>query len=137
MKPRKRDRVTVQQTDLVSMTQQHHARGATPAEIVATYARTGVMHQRNRQPIPEVPSHSYHEMLNMVADVKFAFESYPAPVRRRFSNDPFMALRFVEDPKNALEALKLGMLTPEAAERVLASQAPETPPTPKEPPPAT
>lgn len=134
MKPRKRDRVTVEQTDLTSLTQQHHARGATPAEIVATYARTGMINQRNRQPIPELPSQSYHEMLNMVADVKFAFESYPAPVRRRFSNDPFMALRFVEDPKNALEALKLGMLTPEAAERVLASEAEKTASPPKEPP---
>lgn len=129
MNPRKKPRVQVKQLDLVSMTQQHHAKGATPKEIMDQFARTGMLLQKNRQPIPFLASESYHEMLNRVADVQFAFSSFPATVRRRFSNDPYQALRFLEDPANAKEAADLGMLSPEAVERLkTASTAPSTPP---------
>lgn len=79
--------------------------------------------QVSRPAMPDIPHQSFHEMLNQVADAKYAFASLPATVRARFSNDPYQALRFVDDPKNLPEAIKLGIASPAAIQRFNASQA--------------
>jgi len=64
-----------------------------------------------RQPIfGDFTSIDYQEMLNTVTDIDNVFRRLPARVRNRFSNDPYQVIRFCEDPANAKEAVKLGLI---------------------------
>lgn len=58
----------------------------------------------------DVSSESFHDMLNRVTDAQQAFMTLPARIRGRFSNDPYMLLRFLEKPENREEAERLGLL---------------------------
>jgi phage internal scaffolding protein len=66
---------------------------------------------------------SYHEMQNVIADANSAFASLPATVRARFENDPAKYIEFVSDENNLEEARELGMLSPEAVERLDKAEA--------------
>lgn len=54
---------------------------------------------------------SYHDMLNKVSRIDSIFASLPSRLRTRFRNNPELLLRFVEDPANAREAVKLGLIS--------------------------
>lgn len=54
----------------------------------------------------------FHAAMNLVQDVRNTFMTLDARIRSRFQNDPYQLLRFVEDPKNRSEGLRLGLLTP-------------------------
>lgn len=60
----------------------------------------------------DVPSESYHEMMNKVASIDLAFGSLGSRLRSRFKNDPYQLLRWVEVPENRLEAISLGLIVP-------------------------
>jgi phage internal scaffolding protein len=47
--------------------------------------------------------------MGVIASANEAFDSLPANVRKRFSNDPAEFLAFFEDPGNQEEAIKLGL----------------------------
>lgn len=67
-----------------------------------------------RQPIfGDVSSASYHEQMNTVLDIQNRFNKLPARTRRQFQNNPFICLKFVEDPSNAKQAVKMGLLIDE------------------------
>jgi len=61
----------------------------------------------------EVSSLTYHEQMNMVTDIQNRFNHLPPRVRRQFQGNPYLLLKFVEDPKNAKEAVKWGLLIDE------------------------
>jgi len=70
---------------------------------------------QGREPIfGEVSSLSYHEQMNMVLDIQNRFNRLPPRVRRQFKNDPYQALKFIEEPSNLKEAVKLGLVVDEA-----------------------
>lgn len=50
------------------------------------------------------------EALQTAIHAADAFNSLPATLRKRFSNDPQEFLQFLDDPKNADEAVQLGLL---------------------------
>lgn len=58
----------------------------------------------------EVPSVTLEEHMNRVIDIQNAFLQLPAKVRDRFMNNPIQLARFLENPENAAEAVKLGLL---------------------------
>lgn len=60
----------------------------------------------------DMPSESFHEMLNRVTDARHQFMNLPAKVRTRFQNDPYQLLRFLENPANRPEAERLGLVDP-------------------------
>jgi len=67
--------------------------------------------RNNRQPIfGDFRSNDFQAMQNHLADIEGEFSTLPPKVRRRFKNDPFQLLRFVEDEANREEAIKLGLL---------------------------
>lgn len=55
----------------------------------------------------------YQSALNAVIAADEAFMAMPADVRARFGNDPAAFVDFCSDAKNAEEAAKLGLLSPE------------------------
>lgn len=73
-----------------------------------------------------------HTMMNRVVESRQAFESLPSTLREVFGNNPANLLEFLEDPRNAEDAARMGLLTPEAAQAILVKK--EVVPDVKEPP---
>lgn len=108
-----------------SCTSQEHAEDADINNIMARYVKTGTVPMYLDRDVLEGDLHtmSYHEMQNVIADAHSAFASLPAVVRARFDNDPAKYVDFVADEKNVEEARKLGLLSPEAVERLDKAEA--------------
>jgi len=58
----------------------------------------------------EVPSESFHEMLNKVTQVQHTFQRIPARIRSRFANSPAVMMDWLQNPDNRIEAVKLGLI---------------------------
>jgi len=93
-----------------SATDQSQAPDADINRIVKTFIRTGLAPQRSGGRYEDVSSHDFMAMRNFIADKEALFGGLPARVRARFGGDPYQLLRFVEDPRNREEALKLDLL---------------------------
>lgn len=59
---------------------------------------------------------NFHEAMNAVAQAAEAFDRMPADVRARFHNSPGEFVDFTSDVANREEAIKLGLVLPQAAE---------------------
>lgn len=114
--------------------QQHFALGNSASDIMAKHIKgpnrlLPVTHTPGlaREPrFEEVTSKSYHDMMNIVAGVKTKFLGLSARLRTRFSNDPLQMLRFIEDPRNRMECVRLGLVLPTDDEYNTLSQEAET-----------
>jgi len=87
-------------------------------KIMARFEKTGVFIDAQgveRKPMfgdfSEVAD--YHTQLSAIRRVDAAFLALPAEVRNRFDNDAEKLLRFLENPANKNEAIKLGLIEPE------------------------
>jgi len=54
----------------------------------------------------------YHEAMNIVAQADEMFMTLPADIRARFDNDPGAFIEFVDNPDNAEEMRKMGLMEP-------------------------
>lgn len=71
----------------------------------------GIAPGGSRQPIfGDFTSIDYQAMLNQVTDAQNAFRALPARIRTRFNNDPYQLIRFVENPDNLKESVKMGLI---------------------------
>lgn len=91
--------------------------------IMEKFNRTGLLPQLiNSNPrfgdFSEVPD--FQEAQNIIATANSQFAALPAKLRDRFRNDPAEFLAFVHDEKNKGELAELGLLKPEAVERLKA-----------------
>lgn len=57
----------------------------------------------------------FQTAMNAVVAARESFDAMPARVRARFHNDPAEFIAFCDDPENRPEALKLGLIAPQAA----------------------
>lgn len=103
-----------------SLTVQADAKDADINVIMDRFARTGQF-----PPPSRLPSYGdfdgisdYREAIHAVREAEALFMQLPASIRGRFDNDPAQFIDFCEDPKNQLELADLGLLSPEATERV-------------------
>lgn len=64
-----------------------------------------------------ISSSSYHEMLNFVTDQRSRFMTLPSKIRRKFNHDPYQMFRWLEDPNNRTESIRLGLVIPTEDER--------------------
>lgn len=55
---------------------------------------------------------NYHELHNRLLDLQREFAAFPASFRSRFGNDPYQVIRFIDDPANRIEAVRLGLVEP-------------------------
>lgn len=94
--------------------------------VMDRYRRSGVISgptgrsPQARRPMFDDFTHTdFQSMLNTVMDVRSQFQTLPPRIRRRFFDDPVQLVRFVNDPANRSEALRLGLVepTPEEIER--------------------
>jgi len=95
--------------------------------IKAIYEKTGVMNNvRTDEPRygDFTSSRDYHDLLFRAQQAEDDFMLLDAHIRARFNNDPGLLLDFVNDPKNRLEAVKLGLMVA-SAETPQANQVPQ------------
>lgn len=57
----------------------------------------------------------FQQAQQLVIRANGMFMSLPAEVRERFANDPALMIKFLQDPKNRDEAVKLGLVNPPVA----------------------
>jgi len=117
-------------------TQQEFADECDINNIIARFDKTGILDFVNKhQPqYGDVTGLDFLEMQNQIVQAKNMFADLPSRIRDRFSNDPAKFLDFFNDPENAHEAARLGLLAPEKAEAILhPTPALSEPPTPANP----
>jgi len=98
-----------------ALTEQHHKNEANINNIVGKYNKTGLLPQANGAFFGDVSNvHSYTDCLDCLRDSEEYFKSLPSVVRKRFRNSPEELCEFLLDSNNREEAVKLGLLRPEA-----------------------
>lgn len=105
-----------------SLTRQEFAAEADINNLVRRYQETGSFYD------PLVPAirqpqfgdftsvGDYMDACNKLIAAQQSFDSLPAAVRDRFSNDPAHLIAFLGDPNNRDEAVRLGLLSPPPAD---------------------
>lgn len=81
-------------------------------QIVGRFMRTGIL-DHVRQDVGayrDVTGADYHHAMNLVAGANSMFFGLPSEIRSRFENNPQEFLEFMENPANAPEAVKMGLL---------------------------
>lgn len=130
MKERENGRLRVMlDTGQESRVEQHHKDSVNVNKIIAKYRKTGLF--PHRTDVPRYGDFSsvddFHGAQNRIRQAEEDFLKLPAEIRKRFDNDPGELVEFVNDPQNAEEAIRLGLLpNPENA-------APAEPQRPKPP----
>lgn len=101
--------------------------------IVKQFTKTGLMPQRQGARYEDVSSHDYMAMRNFIADKESLFRGLPARVRARFGGDFYQLLRWIENPANREEAVKLGIFDASKAnqEQMALQTAPKAPKAPE------
>lgn len=96
-------------------------------KIMERYAQTGILPgNATRATYGDFTGiNDYHKAMNAVRFAQNAFNELPVQMRTKFENDPAKLLDFINDPDNAAEAVKMGLLSPS----VLPKVSPEARPT--------
>lgn len=123
-----------------SKTRQSEAAACDVNNIVARFAKTGVMPTATAQgfygDVSELTD--YRAALDKVRAADAAFMQLPAEIRREFDNDPATFLDFMSDPANLETAREMGLVErapePSALSKAKAAKAAKEEP-PAEPPP--
>lgn len=94
------------------LTEQSHTEECDINTILHDYTRTGFMRhaKANEGQYDDVSSVDFQEAQIAVANVKSMFEGLPSQIRREFNQDPSTFLNFVQNPENAQELSKRGLL---------------------------
>lgn len=97
----------------VDPVQQNFAQGSSVGDLVERHRLGAAISDPSatRQPIfGDFTSLDFQRYQDTVIDVKRNFDKLPSKVRRKFNNDPYQLLRFVDDPANLAEAKELGII---------------------------
>lgn len=104
--------------------------------IMGKYAKGLAVTHVNRG-IPEFGDVSqfgqYSDALQILSHAQELFDALPSAARRRFDNDPQKMATFLANPKNAEEAIKLGLMEkrkPDPKQTDITEAAPQAPTTP-------
>jgi len=100
-------------------TEQNHKKECDVNYIIKKYDKTGLINhiQTIEAEFGDVTGMDFQAMQNKVANAKTKFNALPAEIRSRFDNDPAELLKFMDDPNNREEGIKLGLIhedTPES-----------------------
>lgn len=99
-------------TSPVSSVQQHFKDDCDINVLVERFTRTGQMPQRNAEDYSfgDFSAIDYQSALDTVMVAREQFDTLPAKVRERFSNNPAQLLYFLENESNREEAIRLGLI---------------------------
>lgn len=86
----------------IKMTEQSHAKACDINNIVAQFAKTGILPDSNRQPsyldVSNIPS--TEEAFKIAHEARDAFMRLPSTIRKLIDNDPSQLSKFMLDEKN-------------------------------------
>lgn len=132
----KSKRVTVETGD--GLTEQSHKNETDMNYILRDYQRTGLIkHAKEHEGrYDDVSVQDFQEAMFLVTQAQSMFDSLPANIRKRFGNDPSAFLEFTQNPENAPEMTRMGILRGNDGVDIRGAQtgaptpspAPETPP---------
>ncbi len=120
------ERVTTE-TPGPSMTQQNFKDETDINNILAKYAKTGLIDHINKYGghYSEMPDESdFHAAMNLVTNAQSMFAELPSGIRANFDNDPALFLDFLDDPENRDEAIEMGLFPAEDPEPVAEDKTP-------------
>lgn len=117
-----------------SMTQQHMKKECDINFIVSQFRKTGMISHAKQYEgsYEDYDAIDFHQAMNIIADANSMFESVPAQVRAEFDNDPGQFVKFVTNPANKDEMVKMGLMRAPLGKLEL----PDVPPEPSDQPPA-
>lgn len=97
-----------------SLTQQQFVEESDINTMMARFGVTGHMPQSLRMPTygDFTGVSDYRSAMDIVVRAQGEFMTLPPDVRARFGNDPHQLIAFLENPDNAAEARKLGLVKP-------------------------
>lgn len=114
-------------------TKQQFKKDADINNIMNKYRKTGVLTDPITQrqmffgDFANIPD--FVEVKQLVQSVNNSFDALPSEVRAKFKNDPTEAFKFLEDPKNKEEAIKLGLIpAPKVEMELVNEKSPILPP---------
>lgn len=92
--------------------------------IMGRYLRTGVLDfvSKHQPQYMDTTGMDFQRAMLVVAESQTMFNDLPSNIRTQFENNPAKFLDFCHDPKNLPEMAKMGLLRPDAAERLLTPQ---------------
>jgi phage internal scaffolding protein len=97
--------------------QQHHKSECDINEILRRFGKTGQM------PVNAIKGTfgdfsnavDYHTAMNALIASESEFDALPSNIRKRFDNDPYELVKFIENPENFNEGVELGLFAPKTA----------------------
>jgi len=94
-----------------SRTKQDHREATDIYKMLERHKRTGQITQTSLQPMYGDFSGigDYREVRQKMFETQEAFDALPSEIRNRFKNDPAQMIDFIQDPKNQVEAEKMGL----------------------------
>ena len=104
-----------------SLTKQSHKDECDVNFIMQRMEKTGIVsHLNHAEPnYGFAPAIDYHEALNIVLESRQNFDELPAEIRAKFGSDLSEFLTYIENPENAPELARMGLLTEEATHALL------------------
>lgn len=89
--------------------------------IMQRYQSTGEMPQINKvaPQYMDCTGHDFQTHMDFIVQAQDLFDQLPSALRDRFGNDPAAFLDFTSNEDNLPEMAKLGLLTQDAADRIL------------------
>lgn len=112
-----RKRVPLSASGIASKTQQQYKASSNVNNIMKTGLKTGLVMRSDKPPFylnnPNLSSMDFLETQNLVIDAKRRFEALPSKIRKQFDHSPYELLRFMENPENKEEAIRLGLVAPD------------------------
>lgn len=104
----------------VYFTEQHHKDTCDVNKIITKYDKTGLIIHANTMEAQygDMTGMDYKEALDKVMEIRNDFNLMPSKIRKRFNNNPEEYLRFMENPANRDEAIKLGLVLPGTPENL-------------------
>jgi len=107
--------------------QQHHKDECDINEILRRFGKTGTMPVTSLNALyGDFESVDYHTALNQIIASEREFDALPSNIRKRFENDPWELVQFLQNEANYDEALELGLINPKA-QTVVSTTTTDTP----------
>lgn len=128
-------RVSLDFTDVPSLTKQSFKNECDINVIMAQYLKTGVIDfvQKHSARYGDATGADFQYAMLVVAESRTMFNDLPAALRNRFDNDPAQFLDFVHDENNRDEMASLGLLKPSTRPQAATDAQTPTPPPPAQP----
>lgn len=110
-RPGKRD----ENGNIQYFTEQAHKDTCDVNKIIQKYDKTGLISHVSKieAQFGDMTGADFKAMQDKVANATSMFNELPSEIRNRFKNNPYGLLKFMENPDNRAEAIKLGIINPD------------------------